>query len=730
MDDASCSRPRAHIAALLLEVERAQARCRFWRTRPDGAAPLIGSSRAIKTLRERIERVAATDFTVLIEGESGSGKELVARQIHDLSRRRRGPFVAVNCAAIVETLLEAELFGIEDRTATGVRGRRGKFEHAHDGTLFLDEVSDLSPAAQAKLLRAIQDLSIERVGGCGGAARRHAGDRGDEPATGGTGRARSLPDGSLLSPQRHRRAGSAAPSPPRRHPGARPCTSSIVTAIVRPLQLSQAASDALLAYDWPGNVRELERVMERAVALAGSPSLELDDLPPGCWEHTRKYCCPPFARGMACAHGPVVMHVWCSNAAGTTNDEHAGNWGFPITRCRRIFDIRAGMRASVLACIDHSEWRIRPLGGGWCREPPVHVSGEAGRQGCRQGRVAGSDRLPSNEEGLRRRILWRGITSPVRVAPCLWCSMVILLLPPAAYAQEVDEDYILYHLGPAAEEMQWAGVDGSGDSSPAIIEIAQRWVIEPAFWVSPDEARMLARSEREDGEVRGRLGSLRDPQQSYPFALTLARFGVVTVALTCGQAQEKARSAQRLADTLSRVSQLNGVGTGYGGRAQSGCNTFRGSYGVCNDGYGICVSVGGTIGFGLPKRSVFGRRSSMAVSTERSEDNNAFRQTPSPAGLLHLGDVGGGLRPCILDLLSDCGAARVSRTVTRLLEPRARRSADHRSPQQRADGKRRCRNPDTARVRPSDAGCAEIAGVPRVGRRRSPGTVSDHIGRL
>src|SRR5262249_11784901 len=101
-----------------------------------------------------------------LEGESGVGKELVARQIHDLSRRRSGPFVAINCAALVETLLEAELFGIEDRTATGVKGRRGKFEAADGGTLFLDEVSVLSAAAQAKLLRAIQDLAIERVGGC------------------------------------------------------------------------------------------------------------------------------------------------------------------------------------------------------------------------------------------------------------------------------------------------------------------------------------------------------------------------------------------------------------------------------------------------------------------------------------------------------------------------------------------------------------------------------------
>jgi len=133
----------------------------------DGAAPLIGSSPGMEALRLRVERVATTDFTALIEGESGTGKELVARQIHDLSRRRRGPFVAVNCAAVVETLLEAELFGIEDRTATGVRGRRGKFEHSDMGTLFLDEVSDLSLSAQAKLLRAVQDLSVERVGGTG-----------------------------------------------------------------------------------------------------------------------------------------------------------------------------------------------------------------------------------------------------------------------------------------------------------------------------------------------------------------------------------------------------------------------------------------------------------------------------------------------------------------------------------------------------------------------------------
>ena len=270
----------AHVAALLLEVERAHVRYAFPpRVRPDAAAPLIGSSRPMKVLRERIERVAATDFTILIEGESGSGKELVARQIHEISRRRRGPFVAVNCAAIVETLLEAELFGIEDRTATGVRGRRGKFEHAHEGTLFLDEVSDLSPAAQAKLLRAIQDLTIERVGGCGGR-------RVDTRVIVATNRplAELVALGRFRTDLFYRLEGIDVPVPPLRH--RRDDVVELAeyflerNRAVRMLRLSQAASDALVAYDWPGNVRELERVIERAVALAGSEQLEIDDLPP------------------------------------------------------------------------------------------------------------------------------------------------------------------------------------------------------------------------------------------------------------------------------------------------------------------------------------------------------------------------------------------------------------------------------------------------------------------
>jgi hypothetical protein len=204
----------AQLGGLVLEASR--ARLNLSSRRLDGAAPLIGSTPVMHALRDRVERMALTDFTVLIEGESGTGKELVAHQLHELSRRRYGPFVAVNCAAVVETLLEAELFGIEDRTATGVRGRRGKFEHADGGTLFLDEVSDLSLSAQAKLLRAIQDLSVERVGGIG---TRRVNTR--IVAASKTGRARVVQTGLVLPAQRGGDSRAGAPLPARRRSGAR-----------------------------------------------------------------------------------------------------------------------------------------------------------------------------------------------------------------------------------------------------------------------------------------------------------------------------------------------------------------------------------------------------------------------------------------------------------------------------------------------------------------------------
>jgi transcriptional regulator with PAS, ATPase and Fis domain len=233
----------------------------------------------MRALRGRIERVAVTDFTVLVEGESGTGKELVARSIHQASRRHRGPFVAVNCAALVETLLEAELFGIEERIATGVRGRRGKFEQADGGTLFLDEVSDLSPSAQAKLLRAIQDLAVERVGGT---SSRRVNTR--LVAATNQSLASQVERGAFRSDLFYRLSGVELHVPPlrSRRDDILELAQHFLTKHrhTRSLDLSSVAGDALLAYDWPGNVRELERLMESVIALAPSDLIGLEDLPP------------------------------------------------------------------------------------------------------------------------------------------------------------------------------------------------------------------------------------------------------------------------------------------------------------------------------------------------------------------------------------------------------------------------------------------------------------------
>jgi transcriptional regulator with PAS, ATPase and Fis domain len=266
------------LGTLVLEMEgrRNPAPVPF---RLDGAAPLIGSTPAMRALRERIERVAGTDFMTLIEGESGTGKELVARLIHELSWRRRGPFVALNCAALVESLLEAELFGIEDRTATGVKGRRGKFELADRGTLFLDEVSDLSFAAQAKLLRTIEDLMVERVGG-------NAPRRVDVRIVAATNRPLSglVAKGLFRADLFYRLSGVEVHVPTlRSRPDDILELARYFLARYRPsreLTLSAAATDVLQIYPWPGNVRELERMVERTVALATGSRIEVDDLPP------------------------------------------------------------------------------------------------------------------------------------------------------------------------------------------------------------------------------------------------------------------------------------------------------------------------------------------------------------------------------------------------------------------------------------------------------------------
>jgi transcriptional regulator with PAS, ATPase and Fis domain len=297
-----------HLGAIVAEIERtAGYRVAVSSLADRDGNRLTGASPAIQAVRQQIDRVARTDFTVLIEGESGVGKELAARQIHQWSRRSRGPFIAVNCAAIVESLLEAELFGIEDRTATGVRGRRGKLEQAHGGSLFLDEVADLSLAAQAKLLRALQEFSVERVGG-------HHTKKVDIRIMAATNRslsvlvAKGLFRGDLyyrlnalelrVPPLRARREDimDLAQACLERHAG-----------VGRPCRLSAAALEALLTYEWPGNVRELERVIERAITLAEGEEVQLHDLPPALNER--------YSIVQPATEGHESMRAWGSRYA-------------------------------------------------------------------------------------------------------------------------------------------------------------------------------------------------------------------------------------------------------------------------------------------------------------------------------------------------------------------------------------------------------------------------------
>jgi DNA-binding NtrC family response regulator len=342
----------------------------------DGAAPLIGSTPAMQALRNRIERVAGTDFTVLLEGESGVGKELVARQIHELSRRRNGPFVAINCAALVETLLEAELFGIEDRTATGVRGRRGKFEHADGGTLFLDEVADLAPAAQAKLLRAIQELSGERVGGQ--TARRV--DTRIIVATN-----RGLRDlvarGHFREDLYYRLSGVELHVPPLR---ARREDVGLLAAhflaryrAAQPLGLTNEAVQALCAHDWPGNVRELERTLEGALTAARTETIGLDDLPSGIRQGYAEVVWPSLARGDS-------MRAWGCRYAHLVLERCRGN----KRRACEVLDISYHTLQAYLREAG-AEVAASPLGGETVAESddPVEASVRAADAAAPDGAV-------------------------------------------------------------------------------------------------------------------------------------------------------------------------------------------------------------------------------------------------------------------------------------------------------------------------------------------------------
>ena len=247
-----------------------------------GFEDLIGRTEALTRVLELAKRAAPTDLTVLIEGESGTGKELLARAVHRQSARKDGPFVAVNCAAIPEGLLESELFGHERGAFTGaVRTKPGRFELAKDGTLFLDEIGDMPLAMQAKILRALQEREFERVGGVrliGADVRVIAATHQDLDQLVAQGRFR--PD--LF----YRLQGVRLRLPPLRErlEDLPLLVSHILTGVGRRMGIPAAAATpeamrGLWSYHWPGNVRELQHVLEGALLLSNGV-IHPEHLPP------------------------------------------------------------------------------------------------------------------------------------------------------------------------------------------------------------------------------------------------------------------------------------------------------------------------------------------------------------------------------------------------------------------------------------------------------------------
>ncbi|HEX3902717.1 MAG TPA: sigma-54 dependent transcriptional regulator [Polyangia bacterium] len=239
---------------------------------------LVGTSAAMLAIWKLIGRAAASTAPVLITGETGTGKELVARAIHAYSPRARGPFVAVNQAALPPTLIESELFGHERGAFTGATARRtGRFEAAAGGTLFLDEIGDLDQALQAKLLRVVQEGTYERVGGndplASDARLIAATNRPVRPGAAGV---------ALREELYYRLAVIEIELPPLR---AR--RSDIPLLVAHALRgkparaVSEAAMQRLLVSPWPGNVRELFHVIERTAVLCGSEVIDVGDLPDG-----------------------------------------------------------------------------------------------------------------------------------------------------------------------------------------------------------------------------------------------------------------------------------------------------------------------------------------------------------------------------------------------------------------------------------------------------------------
>src|SRR5580698_8121532 len=317
-----------------LRLERAEAEAKALRAASGTTGELVGESAAIKKLVEQVGRAAKSAASVLVTGERGTGKELVARAIHQLSPRKKGPLEKLNCAALPSELIESELFGHEAGAFTGAtKQRRGKFERASGGTLFLDEVGDMPLAMQAKLLRVLQEREIERVGGSETLkvdVRVVAATNRDLVAACASGTFRAdlydrldvLP--LALPPLRARREdipvlalhflALAARSNDRRD-----------------IVLEADAIAALTAYSWPGNARELRNVIERLVILTPDTHVHGDDV---------RNCLPSSAAKTTGIYRPgVPMRVLVEEAERVILQEAIAHHGGQMSKAARALDL-------------------------------------------------------------------------------------------------------------------------------------------------------------------------------------------------------------------------------------------------------------------------------------------------------------------------------------------------------------------------------------------------------
>jgi two-component system, NtrC family, nitrogen regulation response regulator NtrX len=271
---------------------------------------IIGESRAIKQLKEQLRIVAPTNAWVLISGENGTGKELVAHNIHQLSKRNKKPMVEVNCAAIPEDLIESELFGHEKGAFTGATSmKKGKFDLAHEGTLFLDEIGDMSLKAQSKTLRILQEQKFERVGG---AKTIHV----DVRVIAATNKdlEAEIEKGTFRDDLYFRLNVIPMRVPPLKERGedipslARAFMEEFsMSTNIEPKEMTEAAVEMLKAYDWPGNVRELRNLIERLMIMVPDRVIDREDIP------------APFNKGAA-AQGDLDVSLRAASLKEAKNE--------------------------------------------------------------------------------------------------------------------------------------------------------------------------------------------------------------------------------------------------------------------------------------------------------------------------------------------------------------------------------------------------------------------------